>query len=80
MPTPRSILSLTLIVVAIAAMGTSDATAGQSRQSARLDVENSLTFVSDAGPYRLTSDLRIKRMHLVRPDLIGYPTLQDIYA
>lgn len=30
--------------------------------------------------YHLSSDVRIKRMHLMRPDLMCYPLLQDYYA
>lgn len=36
--------------------------------------------VVDSHLYHLTGDVRIKRMHLMRPDLISYPLLQDYYA
>lgn len=37
-------------------------------------------MTADRELYRLSSDVRIKRMHLMRPDLISYPNLQDYYA
>jgi len=42
--------------------------------------ESSLRIIPQDPTAKLTSEVRLRKLHLVRPDLIGYPIVFEIYC
>jgi hypothetical protein len=39
-----------------------------------------MQLVPESASARLTCEVRLRKLHLVRPDLIGYPIVYEIYC